>query len=124
MSSSPAQEQASINYDGRTFRAIQNASNGEVSDETRFHYRQEGEVVWATYDGGSVRMGTLVATVDAAGVLNMRYAHVNTEGQLMTGRCQSTPEVLPDGRLRLYERWQWTSGDHSTGESIIEELRS
>ncbi|WP_290445867.1 hypothetical protein [Clostridium estertheticum] len=25
------------------------------------------------------------------------------------------------GRIRLLERWQWTNGDNSTGNSIIEE---
>jgi hypothetical protein len=53
----------------------------------------------------------------------MRYHPVNDAGELMTGRCRSTPELLPDGRLRLHERWQWTSGDGSEGESVVEEVR-
>jgi hypothetical protein len=113
---------AGIDYDGRRFRAVETAANGEVSGETLFHYRQSGSVVWATYEGGSVRFGTLVATASDAGVLDMRYAHVNTAGALMTGTCVSTPERLPDGRLRLHERWQWTSGDGSRGESVVEEV--
>jgi hypothetical protein len=52
----------------------------------------------------------------------MRYHHVNTSGELMTGVCVSTPEVLPTGKVRLHEKWQWTSGDQSKGESIIEEI--
>lgn len=52
----------------------------------------------------------------------MRYQHVNAEGELMTGICRSTPEVLADGRIRLHEKWRWTSGDLSSGESIIEEV--
>ena len=63
-----------------------------------------------------------MASVDDDGALDMRYAHVNAEGHLMTGECRSTPDLLPDGRLRLHERWQWTSGDRSAGESIVEEL--
>jgi hypothetical protein len=45
-------------------------------------------------------------------------------GEFMAGECHSTPEVLPDGRIRLHERWQWTTGDRSRGESVIEEVRS
>jgi len=52
----------------------------------------------------------------------MRDSHVNRGGWLMTGRCESTPEALPDGRLRLRERWQ-SSGDGSRGESVVEEVR-
>ncbi len=111
-----------ISYDGRRFRGVSNTANGEVSDQTVFHYRQRGDVVWGTYEGGGIRFGTLVASVDAAGALDMRYAHVNESGRLMTGVCRSTPEMLPDGRLRLHERWQWTSGDRSKGESIVEEV--
>jgi hypothetical protein len=55
-------------------------------------------------------------------VLDARYQHVNTSGELMTGQCKSTPEVLPDGRLRLHESWRWTSGDMSEGRSVVEEV--
>lgn len=53
----------------------------------------------------------------------MRYQHLNKQGTLMTGVCHSTPEILADERLRLYEKWQWTSGDLTKGESIIEEIK-
>ena len=113
-------------YHNRIFASVSNSANGEVDATTRFHYRQEGDVangnaiVWATYQGGGVAVGTLVAKVASDGSLDMRYSHVNRNGELMTGTCQSTPEILPDGRLRLHERWRWTSGDGSQGESIIE----
>ena len=108
-------------YDNKVFRSVTNTSNGEVSSETQFHYHQQGQVVWAEYAGGAIIKGALIATVQDDGSLDMRYAHVNTQGELMTGRCHSTPERLPDGRIRLLERWQWTSGDHSSGESVVEE---
>ena len=111
-----------IDYHDRRFRAVETTANGEVGGDTLFHYRQHGDVIWATYEGGGVQLGTLVAAVDEAGGLDMRYAHVNAEGDLMTGECRSTPEVLPDGRLRLHERWRWTSGDESSGESVVEEV--
>lgn len=112
-----------IDYNDRFFAPVSNTDNGEAGSATLFHYRQAGGVVWATYAGGGVRFGTLIATVDEAGRLDMRYSHVNRDGELMTGRCESTPEILPDGRLRLHERWQWTSGDGSRGESVVEEVR-
>lgn len=67
--------------------------------------------------------GFLIATLEADSKLNARYQHVNVSGELMTGRCQSTPEVLDDGRVRLHEKWEWTSGDRSRGESVVEEVR-
>lgn len=114
---------ASINYHQRRFRSVSNAANGEVGAATLFQYQQDGALVWAEYRGGAIVFGTLIAKVDAQGCLDMRYQHLNVDGQLMTGRCHSTPEILPDGRLRLHEQWQWTSGDGSAGSSVVEEIR-
>lgn len=111
-----------IDYQNRRFAALDNSENGEVSAATVFHYRQEGDIVSATYGGGEIVAGHLIARVDASGQLDMRYHHVNTAGELMTGICQTRPEVLPDGRLRLHEQWQWTCGDRSSGTSILEEI--
>ncbi|SPN96650.1 uncharacterized protein DNG_00171 [Cephalotrichum gorgonifer] len=110
-------------YDGKIFRSEANTANGEVGAETLFHYHQDGTIVWAEYSGGSIVKGTLIAVVQEGNCLDMRYQHVNRNGDLMTGRCQSTPEILADGRLRLHEKWQWTSGDLSFGESVIEEVQ-
>ena len=112
-----------INYDNRIFRSVANTPNGEVGGETLFDYRQEGDLVWGTYEGGGVVAGHLIANVAADGALDMRYHHRSPSGALMTGLCRSRLEILPDGRYRLHEEWQWTSGDKSRGTSVVEEVR-
>ncbi|KAL5344989.1 hypothetical protein ACLOAV_009942 [Pseudogymnoascus australis] len=116
----------SISYDNKTFRSASNTANGEVGAETAFHYHQDGAVVWAEYSGGSVVRGSIIAKIrpEDGDSLDMRYHHVNRDGRIMTGQCVSHPEVLADGRLMMHEVWQWTSGDGSSGESIIEEVRA
>lgn len=109
-------------YDQRIFAASNNSSNGQVGHGTRFHYRQDGRVVWAEYSGGSIAKGFLIATVADDDSLDMRYQHVDTSGEIRTGKCLSRPEMLADGRLRLHEEWQWTSGDLSEGVSTLEEI--
>jgi hypothetical protein len=111
-----------LDYDNRVFRSVANSEGGDVSDETTFHYHQRGNIVWATYSGGGVLFGTLVAKVDDSGNLDMRYQHVSVEGTLRSGRCQSHSATLPGGRIRLHEKWQWTDGAEGQGESIIEEV--
>ena len=111
-----------INYNGRVFRSVQNSESGEAGSETLFHYYQSGNVVWADYSGGSVLRGHLIAIAASDGSLDMRYHHINLSGELMTGVCRSTPEMMADGRLMLNETWQWTSGDRSSGSSRLEEL--
>lgn len=110
------------NLDGKTFRAVVNAANGEVGAETRFHYRQSDRIVTATYQGGEIVSGHLIANVLPNGQLDMRYHHINTKGELMLGKCLSTPKIMPNGRLRFLEEWQWLSGDRSSGTSEIEEV--
>lgn len=85
--------------------------------------RQTGRIVTCRYSGGCIVSAQLIALVDEAGRLDMRYHQVNDRGELMTGVCRSTPELLPDGRIRLHEAWRWTSGDGSSGSSVLEEVR-
>jgi hypothetical protein len=111
-----------INYDNKTFRALSNSENGEVNEETIFEYQHEGKLVSATYSGGSIVFGHLIALVNEDGSLDMRYHHLNILGDLMTGICRSVPQILPNGKIRLYEKWKWTCADESEGESVLEEL--
>lgn len=94
-----------INYDNRFFASVQNSETGEVSAETVFHYHQKDDLVWAGYKGGEIVFGSLIAKADDNGNLEMRYQHLNAKGELMMGKCFSTPEITPDGRIRLYEKW-------------------
>jgi hypothetical protein len=111
-----------INYHDRRFRPVSNTENGETSAETVFHYRQVGNILTSVYSGGRIRHGHLIGLVDAQGRIDMRYHQVNDRDELMTGICHSTPEVLANGKVRLHEEWQWTSGDKSRGSSVLEEL--
>ena len=113
-----------ISFDNRQFISTANTSNGDCDAATRFRYRQDGARIWATYEGGHVQFGTIVAIADLQGRLDMRYQHVDASGDLRTGSCTSTPEVLADGRVRLHEEWRWTNGDLSSGRSIVEEVRA
>ena len=111
-----------INYHNKKFRPVKNTPNGEVSNEMTFHYIQKGEVLTCQYSGANIVKGELIGLVDANGVSEMQYEQINHKGELRTGRCTSTPEVLSNGKIRLHEAWEWTMGDMSSGRSILEEL--
>jgi hypothetical protein len=109
------------NLEGKIFRSVSNSKSGEVGSDTVFYYHQDGDLVSADYKGGAIVFGHLIAKVLENGQLDMRYHHLNNKGELMLGKCLSTPESLPDGRLKFKESWQWLSGDMSHGYSEIEE---
>ncbi|WP_174523017.1 n-acetylglutamate synthase [Rossellomorea vietnamensis] len=111
-----------INYDGRKFVSIENTANGEVSSKTFFEYKQEGNILSATYSGGEIVKGTLIGIVKEDGSLQFRYNHVNIKNVIRGGQCNSTPEILSDGRIRLQESWKWLDSTQSEGESIVEEV--
>lgn len=111
-----------INYNGKIFRAINNTENGETSSETIFHYKQIDNILTSEYSGGIIIKGQLMGLVDLNGNIEMRYHHININNEIMTGICHSTPEIMSNGKIRLHEIWQWTSGDQSKGNSVIEEI--
>jgi hypothetical protein len=111
-----------MNYQGKSFRPVSNTENGETSSETLFLYQQEGNILTCEYAGGKILKGHLIGIVGDSGEITMRYHQVNTSGELMTGICKSIPEIMGNGKIRLHETWQWTSGDCSKGNSVLEEI--
>lgn len=111
-----------MNYNNKKFRVFQNVENGETSKETIFEYKQYGNILTSEYKGGQIVKGHLIGLVDQNGNIEMRYHQVNTKGELMTGICFSKPKLEPNGKIRLYEDWKWTSGDKTSGTSILEEV--
>lgn len=111
-----------FNLDGKKFRSISNTENGEVDSETLFHYYQDNDIISATYHGGLILKGHLVGKQLESGQLEFVYHHINRDGQLMFGKCTSTPALTADGKIKFFEEWQWMTGDKTTGKSeIVEE---
>jgi hypothetical protein len=106
--------------DGKRFRVAEMEEQGEASTATLFDYHEDGDVVWARYQGGAVRLGFLVGTRDGDR-LDFRYSQLNANGETSNGRCSTTISTLPDGRLRLSEDWAWESKPGS-GTSAVEEV--
>ena len=111
-----------MNYNNKRFKPVYTSKNGETSDETIFHYKQTGSILTSKYKGGNIKKGHLIGVVDPNGKIEMRYHQINIKNELMTGVCQSTPETLPNGKIRLHEVWRWTSGDFSNGISTLDEI--
>jgi hypothetical protein len=113
---------SSYNYNNRVFKAIVNDDSGYVTSETTFYYKQKGRYLWGNYYGGGIEVGTITGVVSSDGKLEFNFQHVTNKGVMMTGYCESTPERRSNGRIRLFEKWHFTSGESSEGMSIIEEV--
>lgn len=113
---------SAINYDGRKFVLKMNSENGDVSEQTLFLYHQNGSLLWAEYSGGDILKGYLIGSVSDSGELDFVYHHMNRDMMIKTGKCHSVPTVMENGKIKLLEQWEWTSGDFSRGESLLVEV--
>tara|TARA_B100000809_G_scaffold266760_2_gene331296 strand:+ start:31117 stop:31452 length:336 start_codon:yes stop_codon:yes gene_type:complete len=111
-----------MKYHNRKFKTITSSENSEVSSKMIFTYKQNNSVITCSYKDTSIVKGHLIGLVDEHGIIHISYHQVNNKNKIMTGTCISTPEILENGKIRLHEKWQWTSGDFSEGTSIIEEI--
>lgn len=111
-----------INYNNKKFKLVSGSENSETTSDTIFLYEQDGTILTSSYKGGNIIKGHLIGLISNDGIIEMRYHQINKDGALMTGICISKPEMTSTGKIRLYENWQWTSGDKSKGHSILEEI--
>ncbi len=111
-----------INFHNRRFAGLTNTSNGQVTGDTIFHYMHHGNILTATYSGGIIIEGHILGHVNDDNSLDFVYHHLDTAGNLKNGFCHSVPELLPDGRIKLMESWEWRFGGEGKGESVVEEI--
>lgn len=100
--------------------AVADSGGGVATAETTFRYTEDDGVVTATYEGGTIRRGFLVGT-RRGDSLDFRYVQLHTDGSTASGHCVTELEVLPEGRLRLNESWEWESRP-GKGRSIADEV--
>ena len=107
-----------IQYDGKRFRNTHDGPQAPMAV-----YRQDGDLLWATFAGGSVRRGGLTGLVAEDGTLRFTYSMTTADGRTIAGQCRSEPELLPDGRIRLREEWERYGEHAASGVSFLEEVR-
>ncbi len=114
-----------LDLHNKRFVGVVNYDSGDANQNTVFHYDQIGDLVLGRYEGGRIRHGQILGHVLPDKRFDLVWQYLNIDGQLVAGTCLSTPEVLPDGRYRLHEKWQTTLGPDTelVGESVIEETR-
>ncbi|MFB7915063.1 hypothetical protein [Streptomyces sp. NPDC056061] len=106
--------------DGLVLAPVADGAAGQVGTLTRFAYHERDGRIWAEYAGGDVVGGHLVGT-RVGDTLDFRYVQLTQDGTTSSGHCVATVVDLPDGRVRLEERWEWESREGS-GTSTVEEL--
>jgi hypothetical protein len=108
-----------VNYDGRRFRPAGDCA-GEASRVAV--YRQDGNLLWGEFSGGHARRGALTGVCALDGTLDFTYSMVLDNGEVISGRCHSTPTVTEEGRILLHEEWERYGPHAERGVSALEEI--
>jgi hypothetical protein len=121
-----------VDYDGRVFRSTGGpgdpskcgspGQSGSGQGDVVGRYHQRGELVWGEFDGGRVLEGRLVGRCRPDGSVEFAYCQVLDGGEIVAGRCVSTPHRRAGGRIALEERYRRMDG--TSGVSWIEEVQA
>lgn len=93
--------------DGIEF-VMTSSTGSEVADSapTRFHYRQDGQMVWGDYVGDTVSVGRFVGRRDGD-TITICFAHRLSGGpEIVLGTATSELQRTEDGALRLFETFE------------------
>src|SRR5262245_52182516 len=109
-----------IDLDGLTMYVSSTAASGVVGKSTRLHFSQKGGRVFARYSGGAVKRGCLIGAW-AGSELRFRYVQREAEGSIQGGRSVCDVEHRGDGRVRIVERFTWSTRA-GTGVNVFDEV--
>ena len=109
-----------INYHNKKFRILENSENGETSSEVVFEYKQINNILTSEYHGGRIVSGHLLGLVDINGNIEMSYHQINSKNEIKTGQCFSKPELMKNGKIKIYESWEWSDGEK--GKTVLIEI--
>lgn len=106
-----------FNLHHKLFRPVTNSEAGEVDNSTLFRYEEEGSVVTATYSGGSIRSGHIIARYKAFDELVMYYHCLTSTDALKAGKAIAKLSFTDNGRIQMHLHWQWLDENQASGVS-------
>ena len=105
---------------GLMLRVVSSDKAGDVDPATTLAFEQAGPMTWARYEGGKVRLGFLLGALSGSR-LECRYVQMANDGQIDGGHSTCVVGVMPDGRVRVTERFQWDTR-YGSGTNVFEEI--
>ena len=111
-----------MNLNNKKFVTAENKS-GLSSNETVFHYFQNGTTITGTYKGGAIVEGFLVGKQTQETKIELLYQCLTTQGELKAGESKGTISEIKDGKLKIEFDWNWLNGDLSGGKSTYLEIK-
>lgn len=110
-----------MNLDNKKFITTEN-KNGLSTNETVFHYFQNGQVITGQYKGGAIQEGFIVGKQTDESTIELIFQCITKDGELKVGESKGVVSKNLNGKLELSFEWNWLNGDLSGGESHYTEI--
>ena len=110
-----------MNLNNKKFVTTAN-KDGLSSNETIFHYFQNGNTITGNYKGGAIAEGLLLGKRIQDSKIELLYQCLTVEGELKAGESKGTISKTQEGRLKLEFDWNWLNGDLSGVKSEYTEI--
>ena len=107
-----------VDFNNKKFALLENSQNGEVNPDTIFEYKQDDNLVTATYHGGPVRYGTIIAHLNGAD-MEMIYQCLTNDNELKAGKATAKVSITDNNKIKLDLDWEWLHLLISIGQKLV-----
>lgn len=110
-----------MNLSNKQFELVEN-SDGHASAKTIMRFSEQAEPYLAAYSGLNTVYGQVIVSTSKAGIIEMLYQSLTTDGELVAGRAQVSLSENENGKLVMQLNWQWLTGSLNSGISVWHEI--
>jgi len=109
------------NFHKKYFKVVQNDGvDVEANTETKFHFLQNKELIYAEYNGGKVKYGEIFGVIENE-TIHFYYNQENLVGEKNQGNSKDEIILFENNKLQLVDKWEWKS-KRGQGLCILEEI--
>jgi len=101
--------QDEFHLNNRSFDLQSSSASVVAQDPTRFHYFEDGGVLWGDYAGDTVTLGRFAGKRTGSDI-ELSFVHSTTAGDVVFGSARSRISRQANGKFKLTEFFKGTDG--------------
>lgn len=111
-----------FNLNQKRFRPVSNSKKGEVNEATSFDYTEYNGIIRATYQGGTIQSGHILAQWQNENRMSMLYHCLTKDNELKAGKAMAVLRKDADGLIEMDLTWEWLGNNGEKGQSKYKEI--